>query len=211
MSCLKLYGGQDTACKSIYKKYYQQVVLVNKDDVASFVIQTIDFNYNGAYVPPHRIRFFLKEDKTGYLFRGPENGNNYFATFSKELDDNIPQYLHNVQVPVFGAMESTKALLKTLDLAKYFAAIQFMDGTVEIYGFENGLTPDDYEFDLAGGGGGSFINLVSLDNGLEDDPPYIYIPLTGSANTDFNNLFVNIPDVELGSFNDDFNSDFDIT
>ena len=37
--------------------------------------------------------------------------------------------------------------MKSLDLAKYFAAIQFMDGTVEIYGFENGLTTDDYEFD----------------------------------------------------------------
>lgn len=213
MSCIKLYTGQDNACKVVYKKYYQQVVLVNKDDVESHVISTASV-LGGVFSVgsiPHRIRFSLKEDKTGYLFRGPENGNNYFATFQKETDDNIPQYIHNVQLPIIGAEESTKALLRTLDLAKYFAAIQYMDGTVEIYGFENGLSTDDYEFDLANGGGGSFINLISLDNGLEDDPPYIYVPITGTANEDFNNLFADIVDVDLGDFNDDFNDDFDIT
>ena len=64
---------------------------------------------------------------------------------------------------------------------------------------------------LTGGAGGSLINLISHENGLEDDPPYIYVPLTGSANQDFNNLFENIVDVDLGDFNDDFNNDFDIT
>lgn len=212
MSCINLYSGQDVSCSRIYKKYYQQVVLVNKSDVLSFVINGSELlGTNSTSTPKHRIRFALKEDKSGFLFRATEAGLNYFATFSKELDDNIPQYLHNVQLPIFGAKESTKALLKTLDVANYFAAIQFNDGTVEIYGFENGLTTDDYDFDLQGGGGGSFINLISRDSGLEDNPPYIYVPLTGTANDDFNNLFQDIDDVELGDFNNDFNNDFDIT
>jgi hypothetical protein len=213
MSCAKLFRGQDISCQSNYKKYYQQVVLVNKDDVESFVIKATisadgSVGFSDYY---HRIRFSLKAGKTGYLFRGQPNGNGYYALFSKELDENIPQYIHTVQLPIFGAKETTKILLKTLDLAKYFAAIQYMDGTVEIYGFENGLTTDDYDFDLQNNGGGSFITLTSPESGMEDEPPYIYVPLTGSANEDFNNLFVDIPDVNLGDFSNDFSDDFDIT
>ena len=107
-----------------------------------------------------------------------------------------------------GANEETKVILKHLDFAEYFAAIQYMDGTVEIYGFENGLTSDDYDFDLQTNGGGSFINLVSPESGSEDMPPYVYSPLTGSATEDFNNLFADISDVKLGDFNYDFNNDF---
>ena len=213
MSCVKLYRGQDITCQSNYKKYYQQVVLVNKDDVKNHVITSNVPTYSGKsnISTLHRIRFYLKPGKKGYLFRGPENANTYLATFSKETDDNIPQYVHSVQLPIFGAKESTKVILKTLDFAKYFAAVQYMDGTVEIYGFENGLTTDDYDYDLQGGGGGSILTLISKDNGMEDDPPYVYIPTDGNANEDFNNLFVDIPNVVLGDFNDDFNDDFDIT
>jgi hypothetical protein len=213
MSCIKLYSGQDVSCRSNYKKYYQSVVLVNKSDVESFVINsTIGSEIGTGFTNYlHRIRFSLFAGKTGYLFRGQPNGSGYFATFSKETDDNIPQYIHSIQLPIFGAKESTKVLLKTLDLANYFGAVQFTDGTVEIYGFENGLTTDDYDFDLQNNGGGSFITLISPENGMEDEPPYIYVPLDGDANTDFNNLFVDIPNVELGDFNNDFNNDFDIT
>ena len=212
MSCVNLYTGQDNTCKQIFKKYYQQIVLVNKNDVESYVISSnIKIGSFTSSQKTNRVRFSLKTDKKGFLFRGPEKGSNYLATFSKETDDNIPQYMHNVQLPIVGAGEETKNILKTLDLSVYFAAIQFMDGTVEIYGFENGLITEDYDFDLTGGAGGSLINLISHENGLEDDPPYIYVPLTGSANTDFNNLFENIVDVDLGDFNDDFNNDFDIT
>lgn len=215
MSCARLYRGQDISCSTFSKKYYQQVVLVNKSDVRDFVITSTmptsgsEIGTGGIY--GHRIRFSLLPSKTGYLFRGQQNGNSYFATFSKELDENIPQYVHTVQIPIFGANEQTKVLLKTLDMSKYFAAIQFMDGTVEIYGFENGLTTDDYYFDLQGNLGGSFITLVSPNSGMEDEPPYIYIPIFGNANDNFNNLFVDIPDVNLGSFNDDFSNDFDIS
>jgi len=191
------------------------VVLVNKADVRDFVI-TSTISASEVINPgfsdyQHRIRFSLFPSKTGYLFRGQQNGNSFSATFSKEIDDNIPQYIHTVQLPIFGANEGIKVLLKTLDLAKYFAAIQYMDGTVEIYGFENGLTTDDYDFDLQGNSGGSVISLISPESGMEDEPPYIYVPIDSTANEDFNNLFVNIPDVNLGDFSDDFSDDFDIT
>lgn len=215
MSCIRLYTGQDISCLPIQKKYYQQVVLVNKSDVSTWVVDSrtpqeeMPFPTLSNYA--HRIRFSLKPGKTGFLFQGLQNGNGYFAIFSKEIDENIPQYSHTIQLPIFGVSESTKLILKTLDYAQYFAAIQYTDGTVEIYGFENGLTTDDYDYDPQNNGGGSFINLISPENGMEDEPPFIYVPLTGTANEDFNNLFVDIEDIELGSFNDDFNNDFDIT
>lgn len=212
MSCLKLYSGQDYACDAIFKKYYQQIVLVNKADVLNYVINGPSLTqYDSGIELKNRIRFNLKPGKKGFLFRGPENGSGYFAMFSKEIDDNIPQYIHQLQLPIFGASEKTKGILKTLDVANYFAAIQYMDGTVEIYGFENGLTTDDYDFDLQNNGGGSFINLVSPESGMEDNPPYVYVPVVGTANKDFNKLFEDIPDGYLGDFNDDFNDDFDIT
>lgn len=213
MSCARLFRGQDLSCGTFAKKYYQQVVLVDKSDVRDFVISSnisTEIGGIGSGIYQHRIRFSLYPGRTGYLFRGQQNGNSFFATFSKEIDDNIPQYIHTVQVPIFGASEQTKVLLKTLDMAKYFAAIQYMDGTVEIYGFENGLTTDDYDFDLQGNSGGSIISLISPENGMEDEPPFIYVPIGSTANDDFNNLFVDIPDVNLGSFNSDFNNDFDI-
>lgn len=215
MSCARLYKGLDITCQTFSKKYYQQVVLINKDDVEDFVISASSpRNTPERYLEPifsHRIRFSLKENRSGLLFRGNERGLSYFATFSKELDENIPQYVHSVQLPIFGVSEETKIILKTLDYARYFAAIQFMNGTVEIYGFENGLTTDDYDYDPQGNEGGSIITLISPENGMEDEPPFVYVPISGSATEDFDNLFVDIISTDLGSFNNDFNNDFDIT
>ncbi|HET8838032.1 MAG TPA: hypothetical protein VFM82_03470, partial [Flavobacteriaceae bacterium] len=127
MSCIKLYKGQDFICENWAKKYYQQLVLVNKDDVLKFetYVEPI-FPVGIDPVFRHRITFELKDEKTGYLFRGGENSVSFYATFSKQLDDNIPQYSHNLQLPIMGAGEQTKGILKTLDNSNYFAAIQFM-------------------------------------------------------------------------------------
>ena len=202
MSCLTLYSGQDSSCQIYARKYYQQVVLVNKSDVLSHEISSTSTK--------NRIRFILGEGKKGVLFRGNETGVNFQASFEMKRENNIPQYTHIVQLPIFGANEDTKIVLKNLDNSQYFAAIQFMDGSVEVYGFENGLITDDYEYTVAENGG-SVINLISHESGLEDDIPYIYTPLTGNATDDFDNLFADITDEVLGSFNNDFNNDFDIT
>lgn len=209
MSCIQLHSGQDLTCRSWAKKYYQQIVLVNKDDVEDFDIKTFkilaDSFERGLY--RHRISFSLFEGKKGFRFRGSENGISYRADFSKQTVDNIVQYDHNLELPIMGATEETKGILKELDNANYFAAIQFMDGTVEIYGFDNGLTTGNYTYDLQGNLGGSFIPLQSRD--LEDEPPYVFY--SDDPNQDFNELFENSTVDDLGSFNDDFNHDFDVT
>ena len=201
MSCISLHKGQDISCGSWVKKYYQQLVLINKDDVNAFNTLSKK-NEDGSF--RHRIQFDLKYGKTGYRFQGSENGTSFNATFSKEIDDNIPQYTHELQLPLLGGSEETKYILKTLDYANYFAVIQLMDGKVEVYGFENGLTTGDYTFDIQGNMGGSFIPLESKD--LEDEPPYLYYSLNPSD--DFDELFANVNLVSLGDFNNDFSNDF---
>lgn len=216
MSCFELFKGQDANCVSWGKRYYQQVVLVNKSYIDEYSFQTAAYStspsvgLDSGYVDPdtinyrHRINFNLKQSTRGVLFNGELNGLSYFANFSKEIEDNIPQYNHFLQLPIFGASEKTKYTLKTLDFGDYFAAIQFNDGTVEIYGFENGLTSGDYTYDLQGNLGGSIISLESRD--LENDPPFVYY--SNNPNEDFNNLFQYLEPVTLGDFNDDFSNDF---
>ena len=77
-----------------------------------------------------------------------------------------------------------------LDHGRFVVALQLTDGTVEIYGWENGLSTADYTFDLVEGGGGSLIVLQSDDTAQESMLPLVYKPQAlGDANADFNEQF----------------------
>lgn len=207
--CLDLMKGFDLECDgAVYKKYYQNIVLVNRADVDQF--------YISSTATQHRIYFNLNSGKTGYLFRSTENGGSINADFSKSTQKGINYYDHKLNIPVVGINENSKTLLKQLDKADYFAAIQFKDGTVEIYGFNFGLKTQNYSYQPQGSGG-TTLDLVSKYK--EYDPPYVYVPSldyndTGydpQAEIDFNNLFADIPPIYGGDFNNDFNDDFYIT
>jgi len=92
--------------------------------------------------------------------------------------------------------------LKQLDFADYFCALQLYDGTVEIFGFEFGMTTAGYTYDAQNSGGGAIIKLISLQDALEDELPFSD---EGGAN-DFDNLFADVIFVPHGDFNDDFNA-----
>lgn len=195
MACKQLIQGHDVSCLTDNtRKYYQQIVLVNIDDLNQVAYDVNDVN--------HAVVFNLVSGATGYLYRGNENSNLYSASFSKNTTKGQPVYSHSVNLPVIGVGIQTKLVLKQLDLANYFAAIQFRDGTIELYGFENGLTTSDYTFDAQNGLGGIGLTLESKYD--EDEVPYIY--LGGSDN--FDDLFQNIPDLIGGDFNSDFSNDF---
>ena len=206
--CAEILKGFDLECVGAeFKKYYQQIVLVNKNDVDEFYINS-STSYN-------RIYFNLLAGKTGYLFRGSENGSSFTASFQKREDKGIVYYSHRLQLPIVGVNEASKTMLKQLDFSKYFAAIHFKDGTIEIHGFKNGLKTDGYTYEPQGMGG-AMIPLISRYD--EYDPPYTYYPGLGVATgweeqaiEDFNNLFANIPAIYAGDFNDDFSDDFYIT
>ena len=199
MSCIRLLQGVDMSCRSYARKYFQQIVLVNKQDVVDYLIVTSE---DGA--PAHRLFFTLKGGSTGYRFTSVAGGFSNLGSFEKTVKEGVPQYLHTIQLLLMGVDEEVKVLLKQLDNSEYFAAIQYHDNTVEVYGFEFGLSTRDYTYDAQAGGGGALILLSSENDALEDDPPYIY----GGNIEDFDNNFTTNLPVPEGDFNDDFSDDF---
>ena len=209
MTCAKLRQGQENDCRNRANKYYQQVVLVNREDLLNKMVLTSTISISDEYECRHRVLFNLMEDKTGYRFSINENSSAIFGNFEKTVSEGIPQYLHSVTIIISGVSEETKCILDQLDYGDYFAALQFYDGTIEIYGFDFGLSTIGYTYDAQNGGGGSVIQLKSLSDSLEDYSPYVYrSSVIGNEIEDFNNNFEDIPFEINGDFNDDFNNDF---
>lgn len=206
MSCIKLRQGQNSTCRTYARKYFQQVVLINKTDVEQHLILSPQNNQNDEYSCRYRIAFKLFEEKKGFRFTSNENGNNIFGTFSKSIKEGIPQYKHTIQLPIFGVSEENRCILEQLDNSDYFGVLQYYDGTVEVFGFENGITTADYDYDPANNAGGGIITLES--NVDEDDMPYVYFNSTGTEGDDFDNDFEDVVDLPEGDFNDDFNDDY---
>lgn len=204
MSCEKLRAGLALDCAATQRRYYQQVVLINREDVDQKQILTSTVSIDDQYTCRHRVIFNLKEGKTGYRFSASENSSSIYASFEKSENEGIPQYRHSINIVVTGVSEQIKCLLKQLDYGDYFAAIQFYDSTVEIYGLENGLTSSSYGYDPQNSAGGGVIKLISMSDALEDEPPFVY----GGNATDFDNNFEDVVFVEQGDFNNDFNEDF---
>jgi len=199
MGCVKLIKGFNIGCTPLLRKYYQNVVLINRADVEQESITTTS--------DLHRIQFNLLDGKTGYLFNGNENVGLLNAKWNKREEKGVPFYTHNVDVVVAGTSENIKTLLKQIDNSNYFAAIQFKNGDVEIYGFENGLTSGSYEYAAQSSLGGAVITMSSKFD--EYEPPYLYH--SNSINDDFDGLFANLPNFLGGDFSNDYNNDFYIT
>lgn len=209
MTCAKLRTGMSLGCVSTSKKYYQQAVLVNREDVLNKKIITSSVSIDDEYLCRHRVFFDLKEGKTGFLFALNENTNSIYGTAEKSLVEGIPQYNHTVSIVVVGVDEETKCVLNQLDYADYFAALQFYDGTIEIFGFEYGLTAANYSYDPANNQGGMVLRLNSVAGSFEDELPFVYRSgILNNEITDFDNLFSENVYDENGDFNADFNDDF---
>lgn len=204
MSCEKLRNGLDLSCGNVIKNYYQQAVLINRDDVLNKQILASTVSIEDVYECRYKVLFNLKPDLHGFRFSMTENGSTIFGVVEKSVLNGIPQYSHSVTINVLGVSQNVKCTLQQLDYADYFIALQLYDGTVEIYGFEFGMTTANYTYDPQNANGGAIIKLNSLPEALEDELPFIY---EGGA-SDFDNLFLNVPFVPHGDFNDDFNNDF---
>lgn len=207
--CDKLRSGLDLTCKSFARKYYQQVVLVNRSDVKNKIVVLSTLDINGNYICRNRAFFDLLNGKTGYRFSVNENSTQIFGVSEKSIIEGIPQYQHSVNVIIKGVDEETKCLLAQLDSGDYFAALQYYDGTIELFGFEYGLSTSGYSYDPANLEGGAIIKLVSMSGAYEDEHPLVYKNnSTGNEIEDFDNNFVtSVVDLN-GDFNNDFNADF---
>lgn len=186
--CAKVKAGKDFSCvTNLTRKYYQQIVIINQSDIDTTSIVYPDPNGDPCNF---KVEFALKTGTTGYLVALPENGSQVFGTYNKTTSDlGLVQYQHITNFPVIGATEEAKCLLNSLDRGSVVVAMQLKDGTVEIYGLQNGLTTADYTFDLQGGSGGSPIALQSLENAPEPYIPYLLGGVDPEAQ--FDSLFAN--------------------
>jgi hypothetical protein len=190
--CGTLKNGQDASCVAPARRFYQQAVVINKADIDP---ESVVLSVPTAEDPDclYNVQFALKDGKTGFRFTGPESGSSYKGYFDKTLSDlGFTQYKHNAQLLIVGSTEEAKCILDSLSKGKYVVVYQFTDGTVEVYGFENGLTTGDFTYDVQEGGGGTAIVLSSLDIAPENYVPLVYQSTPpGSENADFDANFDN--------------------
>ena len=186
--CAKLVNGLDVSCVAPVRKYYQQAVIINKTDIASFTItgpdtllETCDYN----------VVFALKPGTTGYRIIGAQSGSSFFGSFDKTRSDlGYPQYIHNTSILITGITKEAKCILDSLDKGLFVVALQLQNGTVEVFGIGNGLTTGDYTYDIQGGGGGTAIVLSSLEDAPESMLPLVYVSaIPGQENEDFDDAF----------------------
>lgn len=206
--CGTLRNGQDSSCEVIYKKYYQQAVLVNRSDIENKAVVTSYTDIDDNYHCRLRAYFSLFEDKAGFRFQIGESASYIQGIAEKIDDDGVPQYKHSVTIAVMGVTEESKCILSQLDYGDYFAALQFADGTIELYGFEYGLSTNNYSY-APGQTGGALITLQNLSDSPEDELPLVYFSGTPDGEiADFDRLFLDNAWDDNGDFNDDFNNDF---
>ncbi|CAA7195452.1 hypothetical protein [Chryseobacterium potabilaquae] len=187
--CAELTGAIDLSCvRNIPKGYFQEAVIINFNDIDRTA--SVPGNLDGATCD-YTIQMILTSLKKGIQVKLPENGSTIKGSYDKSTNDQgFVEYLHKVQIMVVGASSETKCKLDKLDHGRYVIALQLRDGTVEVYGWENGLTTGDYTYDIVEGGGGAIIPLQSKDNEKESMIPLVYKPQTGGdPNADFNEQF----------------------
>lgn len=186
--CAKLNKGQDISCvSSIVKKYYQEAVVINHSDV--------NFNLTGAIQKDctagsekYGVKLTLKSGAKGYRFKSIEGGTAVVGSYDKgKTEVGFPQYLHKVQIPVTGVNAEAKCILDALDKGSFLIALQAKDGTVEIYGFENGMGTADYTRNITENGGVTLLTLQSNDDNQESHSPLLHIAT--DVNADFDSLF----------------------
>lgn len=174
---------KDLRCDNFNKKNYQQIVFVNKKDVETFKINNPAFNKED-----YSVNFMLRANKEGSRLSSLESGASIYGKTQKSIRSGINEYKHTIHLIIPNATIEDKLLLSSLDNGDYFCALQNYNGDIEIYGFEYGLKPDNYELDLINNFGIVEINLSSKSESLENYLPLIF-KSGGNENTLFNNKF----------------------
>lgn len=189
--CGTLKSGADYSCAAPLRKYAQQISIINKSDIDTVTITAP----NGALgICAYKVSFTLKATKKGFHFLGSQNGSTYkgYTDVSTNETFGTPDFKHNVQMLVAGVKEADKCILDGLIRGNYVVAMQFADGTIEIYGIQNGLSMVDGTYDIQDGGGGAVMVLASKDDSPEGYLPLVYVSaVPGQEIEDFDSDFEN--------------------
>lgn len=187
--CAELKGGIDYSClRKVTRGYYQEAVAINFSDIDREASQV---NVGDVAGCDYTVSLVLKPGKTGYRIKLPDNGSTIKAIVDKKNNDKgIVGYIHKTQILAMGVGTETKCTLDKLDHGLYVFALQAKDGTVEILGYENGISTGEYTYDITEGGGGSIIPLQTKESEPESTLPLVYkAALEGNASADFDSLF----------------------
>lgn len=183
--CGYLHNGQDNSCPTLQKGYIQELKLINFEDIDTFEVDSTCDETESK----HRVSFTLKEGTSAVPFVGISSGNSIRGWYSKTRDDNgYPMYVHHVQVIITRATEEQKCILKNLDSGLFVAVARLRSyespevgevaQALEVYGFGNGLTTDDYDYDITENGGVTVVEMISQDMFEESQVPYMYASAT---------------------------------
>lgn len=191
--CGTLNAGQDWSCVAPTRKYYQQAVVINRSEID---LATIEAPWNRTPTPTTcdmTAHFEMLAGEKGYHFVGGQKGSIFLGTYSTTTSDlGIPQYSHAVTILVGGFDNDAKCIIDGLVKGLFVVALQAMDGTVEIFGLQNGLVSADTTFDMQGGGGGTPLILNSMEDAPESFPPLVYVSdPAGQETEDFDSAFAN--------------------
>lgn len=191
--CGKVFQGFENPCNLKVTGFRQIAVLINLDDIdLDSVVKTLPDYDTGTC--DYTVEFDLKCGGTkGFSIKAIEAGTAIKGYFDKTRNDNgYAQYNHKVDVILSGIDKDVNCVLASLDAGRYAVALLANDGTVVIYGFQNGLSTSDYTYDIVGGGGSAVITLTSNEANPESTLPLIYKAGNGStAILDFEAEFEN--------------------
>lgn len=192
--CALLKNGLDLSCERPVGKYYQQVVLINYSDIdpATIVAPWTD-DYPTEEDCQYFAQFVLEDDTSGFRFMFPEKSAAIFGTADMATNDQgYTTFLHHLNMLVASATEEQKCVLDAILKGKFVAAVQLMNGVVEIYGLQYGLFADDVTIDGQTNAGATPIILSSREGGEENTLPLVYKPQQGGdATADFDANFAN--------------------
>lgn len=188
--CARLLKDIDASCTAPARRYWQQAVLINKSDIDDSTLGLTDYDTPDPTCS-YNVSFTLKCETKGIRITGIETGESFRGWYSKTRDANgYPTYNHQVSLFISGTSEEVKCVLDALSKGTYVVALQTKSGVVEIFGWENGISTGDYDYDIQTNGGGSVITLQSLDVAPENYLPLIYKAAPdGDPIADFDSAF----------------------
>jgi len=209
MSCFNLLYNRDYTCKAYKRRYLQKIVLVRDTDVSTYKVYNDEVGSGRCLI---NIEFITPITLKVLSYNA--NANIVFGSVDKSIKNDLVQYKHKVQLAIFDVSQQAKVVLRSLDNAKYFALLMYENGTIEVYGFHNGLRTANYQYDPANNQGGGLITLESVSD--EYTMPYVL-----TNNTLIKNIFqpltlsdgdgiveIEDPEDKNARFGNDFNNDF---
>lgn len=184
--CGTIKSGLDFTCSSAPSKYFQQVVIINRSDIAEYTVNTSETGETCN----KNVQFTLKPGKVGYRFSLPENGSAVSGGYDVSRNDfGFSTFLHRVNLALTDATEAEKCNIEGMVKGSFVAAIQRGE-IVEIYGIQNGLSAADFTSDPQANSGFVQISLQSLEGSLEPNVPLVYkSEVPGQEVEDFDSNF----------------------